>query len=389
MEGSLMKISELGGEAALIKLISEKYGASDASGAGALALGIGDDAALIRSDDGFIIVTADLLVENTHFRMDINEPYLLGWKSAAVNISDIAAMGGVPAYSFVSIGLPDVDVSVVEAIYDGMRDVSAKYGSVIAGGDTIASSAGIVINVTQLGTVETDRVARRDGAKPGDAVMVTNTIGDSRAGLELLLRFGLPPLAPPLKGGEQTATSSQGGEQTTTSSQGGQWSRKHGSMARAASEAEIGEWAGRGSEACVLAHLKPEPRVHEARAAVATGKVHAMMDLSDGLAADLRKLCEASKVGARVIADALPISEDLHIAAARLDMDPVMLAAGGGEDYELLLTCDPKDAPEIAKAIASTGSTARVIGEIVPGQGAVLVHSNGTEEAIGGSWEHF
>lgn len=343
-----MKISELGGEAAVIRLISEKYGASDAAGVGALALGIGDDAALIRSGDGFLVVSADLLVENTHFRMDISDPYLLGWKSAAVNISDIAAMGGVPTYSFVSIGLPDIEVSVVEAIYEGMRDVSAKYGSVIAGGDTVASGAGIVINVTQLGTVEPDRVAKRAGAKPGDAVMVTNTIGDSRAGLELLLKLGL-------------------------------------------------DEARRASEACVLRHLKPEPRVNEARAAVATGKVRAMMDLSDGLAADLKKLCEASKVGARVIADALPVSEDMHIAAARLDLDAIMLAAGGGEDYELLLTCDPKDAALIAKAIQQfgngipeqPGSTVRVIGEIVEGSDVTLVLPNGDEEPIGGSWEHF
>ena len=332
-----MKISELGGEAALINLIREKYGAP---GIGDLALGIGDDAALIRSGEQFLIVTADLLVENTHFRMEINEPNLLGWKSAAVNISDIAAMGGTPTYSFVSIGLPDIEVGIVEAIYKGMRDVSAKFGSVIAGGDTVMSEAGIVINVTQLGTVEPDKVARRDGAKPGDAIIVTNTIGDSRAGLELLLKFGL-------------------------------------------------DEARRASEPCVLRHLKPEPRVDEARAAVGAGKVHSMMDLSDGLAADLRKLCDASKVGARVIADALPISEDMHIAAARLDLDATHLAAGGGEDYELLLTCDPKDAPEIASAIASTGSTARVIGEIIEGNDVTLVLPSGDEEPIGGSWEHF
>ena len=332
-----MKISDLGGEAALINLISDKYGAG---GAGDLVLGIGDDAALIRAGDAFLIVTADLLVENTHFQMDITEPYLLGWKSAAVNISDIAAMGGTPTYSFVSIGLPDIEVGIVESIYEGMRDVSAKYGSVLAGGDTVASGAGIVINVTQLGTVEPNLVARRDGAKAGDAILVTNTIGDSRAGLELLLKLGLAE-------------------------------------------------SRRASEACVLRHLKPEPRVNEARAAVATGKVHSMMDLSDGLAADLHKLCEASGVGARVIASALPISRDLHIATARLDLDPIHLAAGGGEDYELLLTCNPKSAPEIAKAIASTGSTARVIGEITEGSDVTLVLPTGDEEPIGGSWEHF
>ena len=342
-----LKISDLGGEAALINVIRDKFGAPST---GDLALGIGDDAALIHAGDSLLIVTTDMLVEGTHFRMDITDPYLVGWKSAAVNISDIAAMGGIPTYSFVSIGLPDIEIEVVESIYEGMHDVSARYGSVIAGGDTVASRGGVVINVTQLGTVESGKVARRDGAEPGDAILVTNTIGDSRAGLELLLRFGLPPLTPPCKGGD---------------------------------------WGARGSEQCVLSHLKPEPRVNEARAAVATGKVHAMMDLSDGLASDLCKLCEASKVGARVIADALPISEDLHIAAARLDADPIHLAAGGGEDYELLLTCDAKSAPEIARAVASTGSTIRAIGEIVEGHGVVLVLPTGEEEPIGGSWEHF
>jgi len=332
-----MKISDLGGETALIKLIRDKYGVT---GAGGLALGIGDDAALIRSGDGFIAVTADLLVENTHFRMDINEPYLLGWKSAAVNISDIAAMGGIPTYSFVSIGLPDVEVAVVEAIYEGMRDVSAKYGSVIAGGDTVASGVGIVINVTQLGAVEPGKAARRNGAKASDVILVTNTIGDSRAGLELLLKLGL-------------------------------------------------DEARRVSPNCVQSHLKPEPKVNEARAAVETGKVHSMMDLSDGLAADLGKLCEASGVGARVIADALPISRDTHIAAARLDMDAVCLAAGGGEDYELLLTCDPGDVGVIAQAMGETESSIRVIGEIVEGDRVTLVLPNGEEGPIGGSWEHF
>jgi thiamine-monophosphate kinase len=136
-------------------------------------------------------------------------------------------------------------------------------------------------------------------------------------------------------------------------------------------------------------HLKPEPRVFEARAAVKTGKVHAMMDLSDGLSADLAKLCEASGVGARVLAESLPISRDLHIAAARLDADPVTLAASGGEDYELLLTCDPADSAEMIAAIGSSGSAPKVIGEIVDGESVVLVDSTGNESEMPESWEHF
>lgn len=332
-----MKISDLGGETALINLIRDRFGAA---GAGGLVLSIGDDAALLdMGGERLLIVTTDLLVEGTHFRMDLIDPYLLGWKSVAVNISDIAAMGGEPTYCFVSIGTPDVEVSVIERIYEGMYDVSAAFGSAIAGGDTVGSDR-IVVNVTQLGTVERELVAKRSGAKPGDAILVTNTIGDSRAGLELLLKLGL-------------------------------------------------DEARRVAPALVERHLKPEPRAPEGRAAVLTGKVRSMMDLSDGLSADLTKLCAASGGGARVHAQALPISEDTHIAAARLDADPIALAASGGEDYELLLTCDPRDAERIIEAIAKTGSTASTIGEIVDGDRVRLVDSTGNELPMPESWQHF
>lgn len=332
-----MKISQLGGEAALISLIRDKFGAvTDAD----LALAIGDDAALVRCGESYMIVTTDLLVEKTHFRLDITDAYLLGWKAVAVNISDVAAMGGTPTYSFISIGLPDVDVSLVEKIYEGMYDVSNAFGSVIAGGDTVASECGIVINITQLGTVEQNWAARRSDAKAGDAIIVTNTLGDSLAGLQILLKYGM-------------------------------------------------EEARRVSDFLVERHLKPEPRVWEARAAVETGKVHSMMDLSDGLSADLAKLCEASGVGAKVFADKLPISEELHIASARLDADPIALAAGGGEDYELLITCASKNAEQVINAIKSTGSNASVVGEIVDERNVALVSSDGTEQQMPGSWKHF
>jgi len=332
-----MKISELGGETALINLIRKNYGAT---GQGDLVLGIGDDAALIRSGDQFIIVTADLLIEKTHFRMDLNDAYLLGWKSAAVNISDIAAMGGLPTYSFVSIGLPDVDVSVVESIYQGMRDVSSKYGSMIAGGDTVGSECGIVINLTQMGTVERDRVALRSGAKVGDTIIVTNTLGDSLAGLNLLLKYGL-------------------------------------------------DEAKKISGYLVEQHLKPEPPIHEARAAVTTGKVHSMMDLSDGLSSDIKKLCSASGVGAKIFSDKLPISNSLRDRAANAGSDAITLAAIGGEDYELLLTCAAEDVDKVIEAIETTGSSASAIGIIVDGKDALLVSSDGSEQPMPAFWEHF
>ncbi len=332
-----MKLSEYGGETALINFIRDRFGAPIA---GDLVLSIGDDAALLDvGTKSLLIVTTDLLVEGTHFRTDIIEPYLLGWKSVAVNISDVAAMGGEPTYAFVSIGLPDVEVAIVESIYEGMRDVSIAFGSAIAGGDTVASEK-VVINVVQLGTVERNLVAKRSSAKLGDAIIVTNTLGDSRAGLELLLRLGL-------------------------------------------------EEARRVAPVLVERHLKPDPRVKEARAAVLTGKVRSMMDLSDGLSSDLTKLCEASGVGARVYAKALPISEDVRIAAFHLGADPVALAASGGEDYELLLTCDPRDVEDIIKAICQTGSKAIIIGEIVEEKSIWLVDSNGEKCSMPASWKHF
>ncbi|MGQ9455348.1 MAG: thiamine-phosphate kinase [Armatimonadota bacterium] len=333
-----MKISEFGGENALVNLISEQFSAAPGDN---LALGVGDDAALVDIGDWFLVVTTDILIEGTHFRMDINEPYLLGWKGAAVNISDVAAMGGEPTYSFISIGLPDIDKDVVVSIYEGLHDANTAFGSAIAGGDTVASESGIVINVTQLGIVEKNLAAFRGRACPGDVVLVTNTLGDSLAGLQLLLKMGL-------------------------------------------------EEARRACSRCVEKHLKPEPRVAEARAAVKTGKVHAMMDLSDGLAADLPRLCAASKTGARIRMDALPLSDEIYIAAARLDADPVTLSTAGGEDYELLITCAREDAPTIIQAMRTAGSNASIIGEITCEPNRVcLVDSTGKDVPFPKGWEHF
>lgn len=334
----MARVSEAGGEDALIQLIGARYGV--AADAGPVELGIGDDAALLNAGEYLAVVTTDLLVENTHFRMDLTEPYLLGWKSVAASLSDIAAMGAEPTCCFVSIGLPDVEVSLVESIYQGMQAVSARYSSVIAGGDTVSSACGIVINVTQLGRAERGRAALRSGAGPGQAILVTNTLGDSRAGLELLLSRGL-------------------------------------------------EGARRTSSYLVERHLKPEPRVREAAAAVRAGGVTAMMDISDGLSADLSRLCAASGVGARLTADALPVSAELASTAEILGADRVEMAAGGGEDYELLIVSEPGAADGIARAIEACGSRASVIGETVSSGDVLLVHADGREAPMPGGWRHF
>ena len=335
-----MRLSDIG-EEALIEHLVKEFGLPT-SGEG-LIVGEGDDAAAL--DVGgpmLVLVTTDMLTEGIHYRADIITAYQLGWKSVAANISDIAAMGGLPNWTFVSIGLkPDTDLTFVDDIYRGMTECAGRFESRIVGGDTISVREDSVISITQLGQVEPDRLALRSRARPGDRVLVTGWLGNSRGGLELLLKYGM-------------------------------------------------EEAGRICGWLVSAHLMPIPCVPEARAAVETGAVRAMMDLSDGLGADLPKLCRASGVGAVVHAGKLPISEDLYTAAETLGMDAVGLAAGGGEDFELLMAVRPDDASKVIQAVeGSTGTCVTEIGEITGESSVEIAFPDGTRKPLKGGWEHF
>ena len=199
-----------------------------------------------------------------HFRRDWSDPYSIGWKAAAVNLSDIAAMGAEPTFAFLSLGLAEQDtVESLDRLYDGFSDCLHRYGARLAGGDTNCSPHGLVLCVTQMGTVASGQALTRAGARIGDALLVTGTLGDAAGGLRLLTEQG-PGRA------EKT------------------------------------------SRDLVGAHRRPHPRVPAARAAAATGKVHAAMDLSDGLAGDLPKLAAASGVGVCVEMAKLPVSAALR-----------------------------------------------------------------------------
>ncbi|MDO8586283.1 MAG: thiamine-phosphate kinase [Armatimonadota bacterium] len=334
-----MHISEFGGEPAVIDLIAR---ICDGRNKGDLVLGIGDDAALIRISDGrLLIVTTDLLVEGTHFRGDLIDPYSLGWKSVAANISDIAAMAGRPTYTFSSFALDDVEVSFLESLYHGMVDCARAYGSEIVGGDTNASKSSQVINITQLGEVAESKAVFRSGARAGDRLLVTGTLGDSKAGLEALFKYGL-------------------------------------------------ENAHNLYPAVVEAHLRPRPRVVEAVAAAGTGTLHAMMDISDGLAADLAKLCAASKVGAVVSTGALPVSDALRQAAYDLGLSVSELALQGGEEYELLIAAAETDVEAITEAVVkATGTPATAIGRVTAEQDVLSENPDGSISALKGGWTHF
>lgn len=335
-----MRLYELGEDELIERLVRRFQLGQQVQG---IVVGVGDDAAVLdlKGSEGYLIITTDMLSERVDFLLDRVTPYQLGWKSVAVNISDIAAMGGIPTWTLISIGLRDTTpVSFVDDLYNGMTKCARKFNSFVIGGDTNSVRGDAVISVCQMGFVEPHHVAVRSGARVGDKILVTGWLGNSRAGLELLLKLGLDKAA-----------------------------QLHANL--------------------VESHLMPMPRVYEARAAVKTGKVHAMMDLSDGLGSDLRKLCKASKVGAKIYADRLPISDDLVKAAASLGEDAVRLATSGGEDFELLIVTGEADVDTVKSAVETeTGTLVTEIGEMVS-EGIELIHPNGSSELLRDGWEHF
>ena len=174
-----------GGEFGLIDRIRQWIGA----GGEDVALGIGDDAAIILPPPGKVVAACDMLVEGVHFEKEYTSPWQLGWKALAVNISDIAAMGGVPLFALVSMGLADwVDDTYVEGIYKGMLDIAQRFGVRLIGGDTVSSPKAMVLNIAILGSA--DSPVTRSGAAPGDLIAVTGCLGRSAAGLACLRRIG-------------------------------------------------------------------------------------------------------------------------------------------------------------------------------------------------------
>jgi thiamine-monophosphate kinase len=304
--------------------------------------GIGDDTAVLEPSGGAkILATTDLLIEDVHFRRAWATPFDIGWKAMAVNLSDIAAKGGRPRWALVGLALPaPADRGDVEAFYDGMRQAAAPHGVVIVGGDTSASPRGWFINVTLLGEHE-GTPHLRSAARPGHAIAVTGTLGRSAAGLAAL---------------------------------------------------EAGrERVGNGPLAAVAAHLRPVARVAEGRWLGAAPGVGAMMDLSDGLSTDLGHICRESGVGARVALDRLPVDAVVRRIAQDLHVDPLAWAVAGGEDFELLLTCDPASVEALADGLRrATGTGLTAIGMIDgPEPRVTFLDRGGRPVAMPAGYEHF
>jgi thiamine-monophosphate kinase len=332
-----MDLSEDQLVAALARLLSE-----DEPG---LVVGLGDDAAVVEPGTGDVILTTDLLVEGVHFTRDAISPRDLGAKSIVVNVSDVAAMGGSPRFALSSIALTrDVEAAWVVEMTGGMRDACREYGLALVGGDTNRGDV-VVVSVAVVGEVAPGRAVRRVGAQPGDAVVVTGALGAAAGGLAL--------------------------------------SRAdHAASAAALSE----PWGRELADALD----RPVARVGEGQTLAQAGAT-AMMDLSDGLARDLARLCEASGVGARIELGAVPVAESVRAAASTLEVDPLELALGGGEDYELLAALDPSAVERAAEALEDRyGVTLTRIGTIIEGQGVTAVGPDGREAPLEPKgWDHF
>jgi thiamine-monophosphate kinase len=285
------------GEFGFIRMIHRSFPARDRS----ILLGIGDDAAVLKPRPGrLLLLTVDTLREGVHFSRFREDPFSIGWKAAAVSASDIAAMGGIPRWLLMSLALPEtVEEAGVRGMLDGMKALLKQYSISLIGGNVSRSKEGVSIDTTLIGEGTPGALLTRGGARAGDLVYVTGTLGDSAAGLEVLER--------------------------NRKTRGGEAPRP------------------RRPAGLIRRHLRPEPRVEEGRWLSRSGIATAAIDVSDGLLRDLGHLCEESRVGARIDAKSLPLSPELKGSAPLLRRPLLEYAAGGGEDYELLFTVSPRN----------------------------------------------
>lgn len=298
---------------------------------------VGDDAAVMDfGADREVLVSTDMLLEGVHFDLTYTPLKHLGYKSAIVNFSDIYAMNGTPRQLVVGLGVSKrFTVEHLEALYAGLRTACEIYGVDLVGGDTTSSRSGLVISATVIGDAPKGTVVRRSGAKPTDLICVSGDLGAAYMGLQVL---------------EREKVASAGQKDFTP------------------------DFAGK--EYLVERQLKPEARKDIVRDLAETGIMPtSMIDVSDGLSSELMHLCKASKTGCRVYEDRIPIDYQTAVMAEELNMNLVMAAMNGGEDYELLFTV-----PLTAHEAVSKLKGIRVIGHMSPeDQGCALIGRNGEE----------
>lgn len=309
--------------------------------------GIGDDAAVIDNQNLFTVVSTDMLVEGIHFDLAYTPLKHLGYKSVAVNLSDIYAMNAFPKQILVSIAISSkYTVEALEELYEGIRAACEHYGVDLVGGDTTSSPKGMTLSITAIGQCEPELLTYRNGAKPGDLICITGDLGAAYLGLQILERekkiwLEHPELQPNLE----------------------------------------------NSQYVIERQLKPEARkdVIEVFRKIQL-KPTAMMDISDGLSSDIFHICKQSGTGALLEETGVPIRPDVQLQAIEFRLDPITCALSGGEDYELLFTIDPKDVDKI-KYLPDI----YIAGEILHAVDGVKLHTKGgnLHELKAQGWQHF
>ncbi len=312
-----MKVKDIG-EFGLIDRITRK--SRDKS----VLVGIGDDAAVVEIKKGLQVLTTDCLVEGDHFRKDWFSAKQIGMKAIEINISDIAAMGAIPKYVLVSLALPkDLDVKFVEEMYQGMWDSCDKYKIDIIGGNMTRSNQ-IVISITMIGEADKKNLTLRSGAKPGDLIFVSGHLGNGKAGLRLFQEN--------LKGFEKVKKS----------------------------------------------YLEPKAQL-ETSSKIAPF-INSMIDVSDGLAPEIRHICDESKCGAIIYKDKIPIDDEVRDVAKALDEDEYDYALFGGEDFELVYTVSKDNLDKV---------NGFLVGEITENKEALLSFKGKEKKLSESGYDHF
>jgi thiamine-monophosphate kinase len=313
---------------------------------GRVLVGIGDDAAVLKPKDEYLLVTTDMMVEGVHFDLRFVTAYQLGFKLISVNVSDIYAMGGKPFYLLLNIAVNrNTRKTFIDMLFDGVKDAANFYHVDLIGGDLSSTKEGISTAATLIGYAR--KYIRRSGARAGDRIYVTGNLGDSACGLELLRKINKPVAFQ---------------------------AKKTGFGDRHPAKTPRLDLPFSTTGPLIRRHLLPEARNPKNLVDAATS----MIDISDGLLIDLSRLCNESKVGATIREKNIPLSSGLRKTALNLGISPLNLALSGGEDYELLFTAPPE---KKVKAI--------YIGDITK-KGRVIVDMKGREKTFSAEgYQHF
>lgn len=336
---SLMQVADVG-EFALIARLHARLRTPQNNH---IIRGIGDDCAVLRPSAGMdLLLTTDTQEEGVHFQRHWSSPQDIGWRCLAVNVSDIAAMGGQPLGAIVALSLPPtLEVAFVEALYDGMQAMATASGCPLIGGNISQRTDSLSITITVLGETSRDRSVYRSGARVGDEIWVTGDLGGARAGLAVLL--------------------------------------------------DPASLVSLSSDDVLARYRRPQPRIHEAQYLRQHAVLHSLVDLSDGLSSDLNHICAASRVGARLQAATIPIAPQTQQIALARGAEPLDYALHGGEDFELCMTAPAGQIEALQDAFQQQfGYPLTRVGCIQSGAGITLVRPDGTQQSLPArGYDHF